>query len=111
MAVQKLCRVELSATAAQVYASTNQLTQITAATVSNKTGSAITVSIYVLDDGGSTADDNALIVEGLSIPANSVVGIPELVGQALAANESIQALASVVSAATLFISGNVPGSN
>lgn len=111
MAVNKLCRVELTTTAAQVYSSANQLTQITAATATNKTGSAETVSVYVLDAGGSTADDNALIVESLSIPANSVVGIPELIGQALAKNEEIHASASANTAITLFISGNVPGSN
>lgn len=111
MAVKKLCRVELTTTAAQVYASTNQLTQITAATATNKSGSAVEVTVYVLDASGSTADDNALIVESLSIPANSVVGIPELIGQALDKNEDIHASASANTAITLFISGNVPGSN
>ena len=108
MAVQKLCRVELSASAAQMYASTNQLTQITAASASNKTASAVEVSVYIVDDGGSTSDANALIVESLSIPGNSAVGIPELVGQALAKNESIHASASSANAITLFMSGNVP---
>lgn len=107
MSIKKLARAEITATAATYYTvPASQFAQITAATLTNKTGSPVTATIYIVDSAGSTADDNALIVEAVSVPANDVIGLPELVGQVLEPGETIQALAGSVDAITLFVSGD-----
>lgn len=107
MSIKKLARAEITAVAATYYTvPASQFAQITAATLTNKTAAPVTATIYIVDSGGSTADANALIVESLSVPANDVVGVPELIGQVLEPGETIQALAASGSAITLFVSGD-----
>lgn len=106
MGIKKLCRDELTTSAATYYTvPASQFAQITAATLHNKTGSPVTATVYIVDSGGSTADDNALLIEALSVPANDALGVPELVGHVLEPGETIQALAASGSAVTLFVSG------
>lgn len=107
MAVQPLCRAELTTASVTLHTSTNARTQITAATLTNKTAGAVTATIYIVDSGGAISDANAPIIAGFSVAANSTVGLPELVAQALSAGQTLRALASANSALILWVSGDV----
>lgn len=107
MAIKKLARAELTDAAAIYYTvPASRFAQITAATLANKTASPVTATIYVVDSGGAVADDNALLVEAVSVPANDVIGVPEMVGHVLEPGETLRALAGSASAITLFVSGD-----
>lgn len=89
---------------AEAYSSTNTVTTITAASVQNTTGGAVTLSVWITDDGVAVADAS-LVIEALSIPANSVVGLNELTQHVLGSGQELHVAASAGTALTLRISG------
>lgn len=107
MSVQKLCRKELTTSAAECIAGAGSLRQITAATVTNNGASDADLDVYVVDSGGTNADANARIINTKTILAGETVGLSELVGQSIDKNETMEAKSSLASSLVLFISGNV----
>ena len=78
---------------------------ILSGTVTNSSGSAVTLYIYFVPLGKTPTSSNLVLVQ--SIPASSTVSLGLLTtqGQVLAANETLQASASVVDALSLLITG------
>lgn len=109
MTVQSLTRAELTNASVTYYTSTAARTQIVAATLTNKTAGAITATVYIVDSGGAIADANAPVIAGLSVAANTTVGVAELVGQTLNVGQTLRALASANSSLILWVSGDVVG--
>lgn len=108
MAVKKLCREQLTTSVATYISGTNELKQITAATVTNTGASPADLDVYVVDSGGSSADANAHIIKAKTISAGATIGLSELIGQSIDKAETLQAQSSAATSLTLFISGNVP---
>lgn len=72
-------------------------------TVSNANASARTLYVYIIPNGGSAGDDNALI-NTLSIPGNAVMTWDGFIPMETA-GDFIQAKASAVSSLTIIIGG------
>jgi hypothetical protein len=94
----------LSNSAAELFNSDGQYSEITAATVQNVTGGAVTMDIWIVDDGGTRADAT-LVFEAKSIAANSAVELSELEGHVLNDGQELHGVAASASALTLRISG------
>ena len=94
-------------TAAVVYYSTSVKVQavLTAATVSNTTATAATVTVYFTPPGANPGAANAIIWQQ-SIPAGKTVSLYQMVNHVLlSAGTTIQALASAATALTFRCSG------
>ena len=74
------------------------------ASVSNYTGSPVTITVYVLQSGDSVANIQKAI-DALTIPANTTVPLFELVGRALDTGGIINAFAGSASALALHVTG------
>ena len=87
-------------------AGTGQFATISQATVTNTSGGAETVTIYLVPSGGS-AGDSTTIVDVKSTAANATTILSELIGHNIQPGGTIQAVASANTALTIAISGVV----
>ena len=88
------------------YTSTNAKTIIDKFTVTNTTGTAATIGVNLVPEGGSASDSN-LVLDAKSVPANGTYTCPELVGQILEAGGFISTIAGTATALTIRASGRV----
>lgn len=95
---------QIAATNATYYTATNVYTIIDSAYVCNTTAGAVTVTIDLVDSGG-TAGDSERAISARSIAAGETYLCPELVGQILNPGDTIQGLASTATSLTLRVSG------
>lgn len=96
-----------ASSAAQIYSPpTNPATTtiIDKFTVTNVTGSAATLSVYIVPSGNSAAA-NYMIVSALSIAANTAIDLTTLQNQILTQGDSLMALAGTGSAVVVRVSG------
>lgn len=105
MSRHKLYNGQPGVSSAAVYTSTNLKTTLTAATVTNPTGGAVTLDAWLVASGGS-ANDASKIYDALSVGAGDQVGLPLLVAQTLDEGEAIHMLASSATSLTVHISGD-----
>lgn len=82
----------------------NTTTQIQKLTFSNTTGTARTVTVYLVPSGGAAGDASTL-VKTLTVPANSAADCTWAAGHVLATGDFIQALADAGTAVTIMGSG------
>lgn len=77
---------------------------IAAATVSNPTGGAVTLTLWIVPSGGSASDANILYDEHSVATTTEPVGLSGLVGQTLNSGDALHAVASAATSLTLHIS-------
>lgn len=95
----------LTGVAVNYYSSPgNTVTIIKKVTVTNTTGSAQTVTIFLVPNGG-TAQASNTVTSAKSVPAGGVYEAYECEGHVLQAGDSLQALASSGASLTLKASG------
>lgn len=68
--------------------------------VANVTGTAATLTLYAVPDGGSPATTNAALV-GLSVPANSALDLTNMIGGYYGPGVTLQALSDTAAALNL----------
>lgn len=95
---------QLTTSAATYYTATNVKAQIQALTLTNTSAGAVTVTVYLVPDGGTAGDSNT-VLDTKSINAGESYKVIEAIGQWLEAGGTIQALASSATAITLVASG------
>lgn len=96
---------QLTAAAVTYYtAPENTTAEISAATATNVTASARTVTVYIIPSAGSAASTN-IVVRTRTVPANAAVQLWELIGQKLPAGSFLQALADGATAVNLTVGG------
>ncbi len=96
---------QLTAAAAVYYtAPANTTAEIGAATVTNVTATARTVTVSLVPSGGSAGLTN-IVVQTRTVPANAAVQLWELIGQKLPPGATIQALADAATAVNLTVGG------
>lgn len=108
MSYRKLYHGQPGTSSAQVYVENNAYTTITACSVTNTTGGAVTLSMWFVPSGGSATDANK-ILDDKSIPANSEVGLDVPVVHTLDKGEAIHLEASAGTSLAVRISGDVSG--
>ena len=86
------------------YTATNVKTIIDKFTVCNPTAGAATITVYLVDSGGS-AGDSETIISAKSVGAGETYTFPEIVGHTLNASDFIQCIASAATTLTLRASG------
>ena len=89
---------------ATYYTATNIRTIIDKFTLTNTTAGAVTVTIDLVDSGG-TAGASERMISARSIAAGETYICPEVVGHILNAGDSIQGLASANTSITIRASG------
>lgn len=94
----------LTNSTATYYTAINVTATIRNATVTNPTAGAVTVTVYVVPNGGSAAASNEKIA-ARSVAAGETYLCPELVGANVMSSGTIQALASANASLTLMVSG------
>lgn len=87
-------------TASAVLFTAPGTTQIASFVVTNVTGSAVTLDLWV----GAESDANRLL-EAESIPANSTVSLSKLIAVTLVNGDEVRALAGAANALTARVSG------
>lgn len=95
---------QLTASAATYYTSTGVRTRVDKLSISNPTGTARDVTIYLVPSGGS-AGDSTTITKTKTVASLETWNCPDMVGQILEAGGTIQALASAVTALTISAAG------
>lgn len=95
---------QLGTGASVIYTASNVRAQVLAASFTNTNVGAQTVTLHIVPSGGSPSDAN-MVMKAVSIPAGGSYRAIELVGQALNAGDTIQALASAATSITPVISG------
>lgn len=95
---------QLTTSATTIYTATNVRAQVHAATFVNTTAGAITVTIYLVPNGGSAGAANTLL-SARSLAAGESYKVIELIGQWLSAGDTIQALASAATSISVMIGG------
>jgi len=95
---------QLTTSASTIYTATGLRAQVLAATVTNTSGGAVSVTIYLVPNGQSAGDANTL-VKARSLNAGESYKVIELVGQAMNAGDTIQALASANTAISMMVGG------
>ena len=95
---------QLTNSNATYYTATNVRTIIDKMTLCNTTGGAVTVTVDLVDSGGS-AGVSERVISALSINAGQTYTCPEVVGHVLNAGDSIQALCSASTSVTIRASG------
>jgi hypothetical protein len=73
-------------------------------TVTNTSGSSASISVNIVNNGGSAGDSN-LIIKTRAIAVSETYTCPELVGQVLEAGQFISTLASAATSLTIRASG------
>lgn len=103
-----ICFIEstvLTGSAVSLYTSPTVTTTIVDnLSLTNTTVSPVSVTIYLVPVGGSPGTGN-IVVDALSVPANSVVPAPAMQYQILNPGDSIVALAGSASAVNIRASG------
>lgn len=95
---------QLTAINATYYTATNIRTIIDKMTLTNTTAGAVTVTIDLVDSGG-TAGATERMISARSIAPGETYRCPEVVGHVLNAGDSIQGLASAATSITIRASG------
>lgn len=95
---------QLTASNATYYTATNVKTLIDKMTLVNTTAGAVTVTIDIVDSGGSAGVTERIISER-SIAAGETYNCPEAVGHILNSGDTIQGLASAATSITIRCSG------
>lgn len=96
---------QVAATATTYYpVPANTKTTISAMTAVNTTGTARTLTVYLVPSGSSASASNTILTEK-TIPARGTYNVMEAIGQTMEASGSIQALADSAGAVTLIASG------
>lgn len=95
---------QLTGSNATYYTSTNIQTIIDKMTVCNTTGGAVTLTIDLVDSGG-TAGVTERVISARSIAAGETYTCPEVVGHVLNAGDTIQGLAGSAASLTIRASG------
>lgn len=101
---QLIAPQQLTNAAATYYTSTSLTTRIDKLSVTNTTGGAVTVTIYLITVGGSASAANTITYQK-SINAGQTWNCPDVVGQVLKNGDFIQALASANASLTIMASG------
>ena len=91
-----------NATTDTLYTANNGTAQIDAFTVINTTGGAADISIYILPTGVAATAAYPMIV---SVPANSQVIIPDLIGPKIPKGGAIEAFAGTTNVLRVIASG------
>lgn len=99
----KLFHGRVPNTSGALFTATDK-TQIVSAFVTNTTGTSVDLTLWAFSTGA--ADDTTIVLDTLAITANSTVGLPTLVGAAIASGEALHGLAGTADALTLHISGS-----
>lgn len=86
------------------YTSTNIVTIIDKMTLCNTTAGAVTVTVDLVDSGG-TAGASERVISARSIGAGETYTCPEVVGHILNSGDTIQALCSANTSVTIRASG------
>lgn len=103
--VKKLISAQqLTAANATYYTATNCKTIIDKCTVTNTTAGAITLTLDIVDSGG-TAGVTERMISAKSIAAGETYTCPEMVGHILNDGDTIQGLASAATSLTIRASG------
>jgi len=95
---------QLTASAATIYTATNVKTRIDKFTCTNNDTVARTITIHLINSGGTAGDDNK-IINAKSLAAGECYTCPEIVGHWLNASQFIQGLADVAAKVTVRASG------
>lgn len=96
---------QITAAAVTYYtAPANTTAEIGAATATNATGTARTITVHIVASGGAVAAANK-VVQTKTVPANSSVQLWEMVGQKLPTGSFISALADAATAVNLTVGG------
>lgn len=96
---------QLTTSAATYYTvPANTITTIAAMTLTNTTGTARTVTVYLVPSGGTAGDDNCILYQRV-VPAGKSYNVAEAIGQTIPAGATIQALADANTAITIVASG------
>ncbi len=90
---------------AEAVAASSSVRALDAATVVNPTGTSRWLSVWLVQDGDTAADDT-IVYHEMAIAADGVpVGLTQLLNHALPANAAIHLQAEAASALTVLISG------
>lgn len=95
---------QLTASTATYYTSTSLKTRIDKLTITNPTGTARTVTIYLVPSGGTAGDSNTL-TSAKTVAAGETWNCPDVVGHVLEDGGTLQAGASAATALTIAASG------
>lgn len=97
--------VTLAAAAAALYTvPANTITTISAATLTNSTATARTVTMHLVPAGGTPSAAN-MILSARTISPGESYNVAQAIGQTIPAGATIQALADVAAAVNLVASG------
>lgn len=96
---------QLTGSAAPYYTTpANTITTISAATFTNSTGTARTVTAYLVPNGGTAGVTN-IVMSAKTVAAGASYNAAELIGQSIPAGATIQAFADAATAVTFVASG------
>lgn len=95
---------QLTGSNATYYTATNVRAVIDKCTVTNTTAGAVTLTLDIVDAGGS-AGATERIISAKSIAAGETYRCPEMVGHVLENGDTIQGLASAATSLTIRVSG------
>lgn len=102
---QLVSGVQLGTAAAVLYTvPANTITTISAATLTNSTGTARTATMHLVPSGGTAGPAN-MILSARTISPNEAYNVPQAIGQSIPAGATIQALSDAATALTLVMSG------
>jgi hypothetical protein len=96
---QNFAGIELTTSNQDIFTLSAGVLRNLVVTISNKTGSAATFTLYLVPSGGSAGDDGTNLYTAYSVPANDFVelSIPKMV-----ANDKLVAAASANNALEMF---------
>lgn len=96
---------QLTGSAATYYtAPANTLTTISAMTLTNTTGGAVTATVHLVPNGGSAGVTNC-VLSARTLAAGESFNVGSAIGQTLPAGGTLQALAGSATSITLVASG------
>lgn len=89
------------------YVSTGLTTVIDKCTLTNHSATPISVNIYLVRSGSAASTTANAIILSKTLQVNETYTCPEIIGAALAADDSLQADASAISSVCIRASGRV----
>lgn len=101
---QLIAPQQLTNAAVTYYTSSSLTTRIDKFSVTNTTGGAVTITIYIVPSGGSASASNTITYQR-SVNAGQTWNCPDVVGQVMKSGDFIQALASAGASLTVMASG------
>lgn len=102
--IQLVAPQQLTNASATYYTSTNIKTRIDKLSCVNTTAGAVTVTIYIVPSGGSVGASTTL-TSARALAAGETWNCPDVVGQIMAAADTLRALASANTSITIMASG------